>query len=51
MKVFIRRAEQVGGRVVVPGDKSIGHRAVLLAAAAEGTTRIAGLPQGQDALL
>jgi 3-phosphoshikimate 1-carboxyvinyltransferase len=36
------------GSVQVPGDKSIGHRAVLCAALADGTTPIAGLPDGAD---
>jgi 3-phosphoshikimate 1-carboxyvinyltransferase len=32
----------------VPGDKSISHRALLLAARAGGTSRIAGLSDGDD---
>lgn len=32
----------------VPGDKSIGHRALLLAAMAEGTSRVRGVSTGQD---
>jgi 3-phosphoshikimate 1-carboxyvinyltransferase len=36
------------GRLTVPGDKSIGHRALLFAALANGRTRIAGLPTGED---
>ena len=34
--------------VVVPGDKSISHRAVMLAAIAEGSTRISGFLNGED---
>ena len=30
------------GRIGVPGDKSVSHRAVMLAAIAEGTSRIHG---------
>ena len=37
-----------GGRLAVPGDKSISHRYVLLGALAEGTTSIAGLAPGAD---
>jgi 3-phosphoshikimate 1-carboxyvinyltransferase len=48
MRAVSCRAPRFGGRVVVPGDKSIGHRAVLLAAAAKGLTRIEGLPGGAD---
>ncbi|HEX2274527.1 MAG TPA: 3-phosphoshikimate 1-carboxyvinyltransferase [Acidimicrobiales bacterium] len=36
------------GRVRVPGDKSISHRAVLLAARAEGTSVVRGLSTGDD---
>ena len=41
-------AGPVRGRVRVPGDKSIAHRALLLAAVARGTARLAGLPDGRD---
>lgn len=36
------------GRVRVPGDKSLSHRALLLAAAAEGRSTIRGLGTGAD---
>jgi 3-phosphoshikimate 1-carboxyvinyltransferase len=36
------------GRFIVPGDKSISHRYALLAAMAEGRSRILGLSPGQD---
>ena len=36
------------GRVRVPGDKSISHRALLLAALADGTSTIHGLSGGED---
>lgn len=36
------------GIVRVPGDKSIGHRALLFAAVAEGTTHVRGLSPGED---
>ena len=38
----------IHGHVAVPGDKSISHRAVLLAAIAEGETRIAGFGRSAD---
>jgi 3-phosphoshikimate 1-carboxyvinyltransferase len=38
------------GRLRVPGDKSISHRALLLAARAEGPSRISGLSSGADVL-
>jgi 3-phosphoshikimate 1-carboxyvinyltransferase len=36
------------GHVTVPGDKSIGHRAQMLAALADGESRISGLSVGAD---
>jgi 3-phosphoshikimate 1-carboxyvinyltransferase len=38
------------GRVRVPGDKSISHRALILGALAVGATRISGLLEGEDVL-
>jgi 3-phosphoshikimate 1-carboxyvinyltransferase len=38
------------GRVRVPGDKSISHRALILAALAVGETKISGLLEGEDVL-
>ena len=36
------------GEIVVPGDKSISHRAIMLAAIAEGSSRITGFLEGED---
>jgi 3-phosphoshikimate 1-carboxyvinyltransferase len=36
------------GSVRVPGDKSVSHRAIMLAALAEGTTHISGFLEGED---
>jgi 3-phosphoshikimate 1-carboxyvinyltransferase len=38
------------GRVRVPGDKSISHRAIMLGAIADGVTRVTGFLEGADAL-
>ncbi len=38
------------GRLRVPGDKSISHRAIMLGAVADGVTRITGFLEGADAL-
>ena len=38
------------GRVRVPGDKSISHRALILGALAVGETRVTGLLEGEDVL-
>ena len=43
-------AEAIGGDVRVPGDKSISHRAVILASIASGTSRVSGFLQGEDSL-
>jgi 3-phosphoshikimate 1-carboxyvinyltransferase len=45
-----RRATALAGRVRVPGDKSISHRALMLGALATGRTRITGLLEGEDVL-
>ncbi len=36
------------GEISVPGDKSISHRAVMLAAIADGSSRITGFLEGED---
>ncbi|TNJ34620.1 3-phosphoshikimate 1-carboxyvinyltransferase [Arenimonas terrae] len=36
------------GEIVVPGDKSVSHRAIMLAALAEGSSRITGFLEGED---
>jgi 3-phosphoshikimate 1-carboxyvinyltransferase len=40
----------LSGRVRVPGDKSISHRALMFGALATGRTRISGLLEGEDVL-
>jgi len=50
---FPRRFAPAGplkGRIRVPGDKSISHRALMLGALAVGETRITGLLEGEDVL-
>jgi 3-phosphoshikimate 1-carboxyvinyltransferase len=38
------------GSLTVPGDKSIAHRALILGALADGTSRVTGFPGGADVL-
>ncbi len=38
------------GRVAVPGDKSISHRALMFGALAEGETKISGLLESEDVM-
>jgi len=45
---IVAPATRVDGELRVPGDKSIAHRALILAALAQGESRIAGLPDGED---
>ncbi len=45
-----RPAMPLAGRLRVPGDKSISHRALMLAALAVGRTEITGLLEGEDVL-
>ena len=42
------RAGPLSGRVRVPGDKSISHRALMFGALASGRTRITGLLEAED---
>jgi 3-phosphoshikimate 1-carboxyvinyltransferase len=41
---------RVGGRIKVPGDKSISHRALMLGAIADGTTVVRGFLASEDCL-
>jgi 3-phosphoshikimate 1-carboxyvinyltransferase len=43
-------SRRVSGRMQVPGDKSISHRALMLGAIAQGTTRVSGFLPGEDCL-
>ena len=45
-----RAAAPLAGRISVPGDKSISHRALMFGALAVGETRITGLLEGEDVL-
>jgi 3-phosphoshikimate 1-carboxyvinyltransferase len=45
-----RSSGPLTGKVRVPGDKSISHRALILGALAVGQTRISGLLEGEDVL-
>ena len=46
--VVVRPAPRLRGEPRLPGDKSISHRALLLAALAEGESRITGAGDGRD---
>ncbi len=45
-----RRGAGLSGIAVVPGDKSVSHRALILGALTVGETRVTGLLEGEDVL-
>ena len=49
--IRIRPGARLCGSTSVPGDKSISHRALILGALAEGTTRVRGFLAGGDTLV
>ncbi len=46
----VRPGGRLCGRLRVPGDKSISHRAIMLGSLARGLTRITGFLEGADSL-
>jgi 3-phosphoshikimate 1-carboxyvinyltransferase len=50
LDLVARPSHGVGGRLTVPGDKSISHRALMLGALANGKTRVTGFLPGEDCL-
>src|SRR5690348_9594384 len=44
----VRPAKTIKGSVRLPGDKSISHRYAMLAAIAEGTTKLSNYSTGAD---
>src|SRR5690242_16435693 len=46
--LLVRPAARLRGELTLPGDKSISHRALMLATLAEGESRIAGAGDGAD---
>jgi len=50
LSFHLRPGGGLHGRLRVPGDKSISHRAIMLGAIADGVTRISGFLEGADSL-
>jgi 3-phosphoshikimate 1-carboxyvinyltransferase len=50
MRIEARPAGRVAGRLTVPGDKSISHRSILLAALACGASEVRGFLASEDCL-
>ena len=46
--ITIQPATSVRGEIVVPGDKSISHRSIMLGAIANGVTTVRGFLRGED---
>ena len=50
MDYLVKPAESIKGEIKVPGDKSITHRAMMLASIASGQSRLTGVLEGEDCL-
>ncbi|WP_438971468.1 3-phosphoshikimate 1-carboxyvinyltransferase [Methylophaga sp.] len=49
-KYIVHPGGTIQGELRVPGDKSISHRSIMLGSLAEGTTKVTGFLEGEDAL-
>ena len=50
MHFYLHPGGSLTGRIRVPGDKSMSHRAIMLGSIAEGRTTVSGFLEGEDAL-
>jgi 3-phosphoshikimate 1-carboxyvinyltransferase len=50
MELRVKRAPHIDTEITVPGDKSISHRAAIIAALANGVCRLNGFLMGDDCL-
>ena len=50
MQFKIQEGNGLKGEITVPGDKSMSHRAIMLASLAEGKSEISGFLEGEDCL-
>ena len=50
MHFKIHKGNGLKGEITVPGDKSMSHRAIMLASLAEGKSEISGLLEGEECL-
>ena len=51
LQYYVRPGGTVNGRLRVPGDKSISHRAIIFGAIAVGDTEVTGFLEGEDTLM
>lgn len=49
-EIKVRPVRCLKGEITLPGDKSISHRAIMLASLARGRTLVSGLSKGEDVL-
>ena len=50
MDFLIKSGQSVKGEITIPGDRSISHRSIILSSLSNGTSKIAGLLEGEDCL-
>jgi len=50
VRFHVRPGGALCGRLRVPGDKSISHRAIMLGSLADGVTEVSGFLEGEDSL-
>jgi 3-phosphoshikimate 1-carboxyvinyltransferase len=50
MKLTSSKSSALKGKVNVPGDKSISHRALIISSQAIGTSKITGMLEGEDVI-
>ncbi|WJW76690.1 3-phosphoshikimate 1-carboxyvinyltransferase [Thiohalobacter sp. IOR34] len=50
VRFHVEAGGRLGGRVRVPGDKSISHRSIMLGSLADGVTEVSGFLEGEDSL-
>ena len=50
MEIKVSKAKNIKGKITVPGDKSISHRAIIIGSLATGETEISGFLEAEDCL-
>src|SRR6266513_3819706 len=50
MELRVRRAPRIDAEITVPGDKSISHRAAIIAALSNGVCRLEGFLAADDCM-
>ena len=50
MDYLINQGNSIRGEIKVPGDKSISHRAIMIASLANGKSKLTGILEGEDCL-